>query len=101
MVIKRGFRKWIRSPLTPNSVNRNDVHLMQVSLSCPFSPHACSILMMRRGKRVAGLGWLVFSSIRTAGPSWLVFSSTVGRLAWAGLCSVVLQDSWPGLACVQ
>ena len=36
-----------------------------------------------------------------AGPGWLVFSSIVGRLAQAGLCSVVLQDSWPRLACVQ
>ena len=37
----------------------------------------------------------------TAGPGWLVFSSIAGRLAQAGLCSVVLRDSWPRLACVQ
>ena len=33
-----------------------------------------------------------------AGLGWLVFSSIAGRLAWAGLCSVVLQDGW---ACVH
>ena len=31
--------------------------------------------------------------------SW--FSSITGRLAQAGLCSVVLQDGWPRPACVQ
>ena len=31
----------------------------------------------------------------------LVFSSSIGKLAQAGLCSVVLQDGWPRLACVQ
>ena len=36
-----------------------------------------------------------------AGIDWLVFGSFVGRLAQAGLCSVVLQDSWPRLACVR
>ena len=30
-----------------------------------------------------------------------MFSSIAGRLARAGLCSVVLQDGWPRLACVQ
>ena len=30
-----------------------------------------------------------------------MFSSIAGRLAQAGLCSVVLQDGWPWLACVQ
>ena len=30
-----------------------------------------------------------------------MFSSITGRLAQAGLCSVVLQDGWPRLACVQ
>ena len=29
-----------------------------------------------------------------------MFSSIAGRLAQAGLCSVVLQDGWPKLACV-
>ena len=29
-----------------------------------------------------------------------MFSSIAGRLALAGLCSVVLQDGWPRLACV-
>ena len=38
---------------------------------------------------------------RTAGLGWLVFSSIAGRLAQVGLCSVVLQDGWPWLACVQ
>ena len=38
---------------------------------------------------------------RTAGLGWLIFSSIAGRLAQAGLCSVVLQDGWPRLACVQ
>ena len=37
----------------------------------------------------------------TAGRGWLVFSSIAGRLAQAGLCSVVLRDGWPRLACVQ
>ena len=44
--------------------------------------------------RTAGPGWLVFTG-------WLVFSSIAGRLAQAGLCSVVLQDGWPRLAHVQ
>ena len=30
-----------------------------------------------------------------------MFSSIAGRLAQAGLCSVVLRDGWPRLACVQ
>ena len=30
-----------------------------------------------------------------------MFGSIAGRLALAGLCSVVLQDGWPRLACVQ
>ena len=30
-----------------------------------------------------------------------MFSSIAGRLAQAGLCTVVLQDGWPRLACVQ
>ena len=30
-----------------------------------------------------------------------MFGSIAGRLAQAGLCSVVLQDGWPRLACVQ
>ena len=30
-----------------------------------------------------------------------MFGSIVGRLAQAGLCSVVLQDGWPRLTCVQ
>ena len=30
-----------------------------------------------------------------------MFGSITGRLAQAGLCSVVLQDGWPRLACVQ
>ena len=29
-----------------------------------------------------------------------MFSSIAGRLAQAGLCSVVLQDGWPRMACV-
>ena len=56
--------------------------------------------------------WLVFSSIAgrlaQAGlcsvvlqDGWLVFGSIAGRLAQAGLCSVVLQDGWPRLACVR
>ena len=36
-----------------------------------------------------------------AGLGWLVFGSIGGRLALAGLCSVVLQDGWPRLACVR
>ena len=32
---------------------------------------------------------------RMAGPWWLVFSGNTGRLAQAGLCSVVLQDGLP------
>ena len=36
-----------------------------------------------------------------AGLGWLVFGSIAGRLAQAGLYSVVLQDDWPRLACVQ
>ena len=31
---------------------------------------------------------------------WLVFSSITRWLAQASLCSVVLQDGWPRLACV-
>ena len=34
-------------------------------------------------------------------PKLSVFGSIAGRLAQAGLCSVVLQDDWPRLACVQ
>ena len=30
-----------------------------------------------------------------------MFGSIAGQLAQAGLCSVVLQDGWPRLACVQ
>ena len=30
-----------------------------------------------------------------------MFGIIAGRLAQAGLCSVVLQDGWPRLACVQ
>ena len=30
-----------------------------------------------------------------------MFSSIAGRLAQAGLCSVVLRDGWPRLACVH
>ena len=30
-----------------------------------------------------------------------MFSSIAGKLAQAGLCSVVLQDGWPRLACVR
>ena len=30
-----------------------------------------------------------------------MFGSIAGRLAQAGLCSVILQDGWPKLACVQ
>ena len=33
-----------------------------------------------------------------ADPGWLVSNSIAG---YAGLCSVVLQDGWPRLACVQ
>ena len=36
-----------------------------------------------------------------AGLGWLVFGSIEGWLAQAGLYSVVLQDCWPKLACVQ
>ena len=36
-----------------------------------------------------------------AGLDWLVFGSIAGRLTQAGLCSVVLQDGWPRLACVR
>ena len=31
----------------------------------------------------------------------LTSSSFIGRVAYTGLCSVVLQDVWPRLACVQ
>ena len=31
----------------------------------------------------------------------IVFISIAGRLALAGLFSVLLQDGWPMLACVQ
>ena len=31
----------------------------------------------------------------------LMFSSFIGRVAYTGLCSVVLRDGWPRLACVQ
>ena len=48
---------------------------------------------------MAGPGWPVFSC-RTAGIGWFVFSSIAGRLAQAGLCSVVFLDGWPRLACV-
>ena len=34
-------------------------------------------------------------------PGWLVFGSIAGRLAQAGLCSVELQDGWPRPAYVQ
>ena len=30
-----------------------------------------------------------------------MFGSIAGRLAQAGLCSVVLQDGWPRMACVR
>ena len=30
-----------------------------------------------------------------------MFSNIAGQLAQAGRCSVVLQDCWPRLACVQ
>ena len=30
-----------------------------------------------------------------------MFGSIAGQLAQAGLCSVVLKDGWPRLACVQ
>ena len=50
---------------------------------------------------MGGLGGLFSVVFRTAGPGWLVFSSIAGRLAQAGLCSVVFQDGWPRLACVQ
>ena len=30
-----------------------------------------------------------------------MFGSIAGRLALAGLCSVVLQDGWPRLACIR
>ena len=30
-----------------------------------------------------------------------MFSSIAGRLAKAGLCSVVLRDGWPRLACAH
>ena len=38
---------------------------------------------------------------KTAVLGWLVFGSIAGQLVQAGLCSVVLQDGWPRLACVQ
>ena len=50
---------------------------------------------------MGGVGSLCSVVLQTAGPGWLVFSSIAGRLAQAGLCSVVLQDGWPRLACVQ
>ena len=53
---------------------------------------------------MADLGWLVFRSIAewVAYTSFnLVFSSITGEPAQAGLCSVVLQDGCPKLACVQ
>ena len=31
----------------------------------------------------------------------LVFSSLIGRVAYTGLCSVVLRDGWPRLTCVH
>ena len=47
---------------------------------------------------------LVFSSYILEG--WLklyllMFSSFIGRVVYTGLCSVVLRDGWPRLACVQ
>ena len=47
---------------------------------------------------------LVFSSYILEG--WIMLhllmcSSFIGRAAYTGLCSVVLQDGWPRLACVQ
>ena len=43
----------------------------------------------------------MYSSFKGGTVFLLVFSSIAGRLAQAGLCSVVLQDGWPWLACVQ
>ena len=47
---------------------------------------------------------LVFSSYILEG--WLklhlfMFSSFIGSMVYTGLCSVVLRDGWPRLACVQ
>ena len=50
---------------------------------------------------MGGLGSFFSVALQTAGPGWLVFSSIAGRVAQAGLCSVVLQDGWLRLACVQ
>ena len=48
-----------------------------------------------------GLPILVFSSYILDGWLVLMFSSCIGRVAYTGLCSVVLRDGWPRLACVQ
>ena len=50
---------------------------------------------------MGGLGSFFSVVLQTAGPGWLVFSSIARRLAQTGLCSVILQDGWPWLACVQ
>ena len=47
--------------------------------------------------RKSGLHWLIVVGSTVCR---LVFSSIAGRLAEAGLCSVVLQDAWPRIACV-
>ena len=41
-------------------------------------------------------GWPRLAFVQTAGLGWLVFSRIAGRLAQANLCSIMLQDSWPG-----
>ena len=59
--------------------------------------YLCSVVFQDGWPRLA----CVQQYSRMAGTGWLVFSSIAGQLAQAGLCSVVLQDSWPRLACVQ
>ena len=53
---------------------------------------------------IQGMPIHVFSSYILEG--WLklhllMFSTFIGRVVYTGLCSVVLQDGWTTLACVQ
>ena len=53
---------------------------------------------------IQGIAILVFSSYILEG--WLklhllMFSTFIERVVYTGLCSVVFQDGWTRLACVQ